>query len=92
MTSTTNSAVTVMAFWNGDGAVSLKVNGENYGSLHPDGVKTVIWRNVKLRGGGNEIEVSAGGMSRSAHWNFVAPRRDDDQKTVSKGDVKIRKE
>lgn len=92
MTSTTNSAVAVMAFWNGDGAVSLKVNGENYGSLQPDGVKTVIWRGVSLRGGDNEIEVSAGGMSRSAHWNFVVPRRDDDQKTVSEGDVKTRKE
>jgi hypothetical protein len=72
-----------MAFWNGDGAVSLKVNGENCGSLQPDGVKTVIWRGVSLRGGDNEIEVSAGGMSRRAHWNRAAPRRDDDQKTVS---------
>ena len=29
-----------MALWNGDGAVSLKVNGENLGSLAPDEVKT----------------------------------------------------
>jgi hypothetical protein len=61
----------------------LKVNGENCGSLQPDGVKTVIWRGVNLRGGDNEIEVSAGGMSRRALWNRAAPRRDDDQKTVS---------
>ena len=70
MASTTNSAVTVMAFWNGEGAVSLKVNGENRGSLQPDSVNTAIWRDVNLRSGDNEIEVSAGGMSRSAHWRL----------------------
>ncbi len=70
MTSTMNSAVAVMAFWNGEGAVSLKVNGENRGSLQPDGVKTAIWRNVNLRSGDNEIEVSAGGMSRRAYWRL----------------------
>lgn len=40
------------------------------GSLQPDGVKTVIWRGVNLRGGDNEIEVSAGGMSRRACWRL----------------------
>ena len=70
MASTTNSAVTVMAFWNGEGAVSLKVNGENRGSLQPDSVNTAIWRDVNLRSGDNEIEVSAGGMSRRAYWRL----------------------
>ena len=70
MASTTNSAVTVMAFWNGEGAVSLKVNGENRGSLQPDSVNTAIWRDVNLRSGDNEIEVSAGGMSRRACWRL----------------------
>ena len=59
-----------MAFWNGEGAVSLKVNGENRGSLQPDGVNTAIWRDVNLRSGDNEIEVSAGGMSRRAYWRL----------------------
>ena len=70
MTATTNSAVTVMAFWNGDGDVALKVNGENRGALAPDGVNTAIWRGVNLRHGDNEIEVSAGGLSKSAHWRL----------------------
>ena len=70
MASTTNSAVTVMAFWNGPGEVALKVNGENCGARTPDGVKTAIWRGVRLRPGDNEIEVSAGGLSKSAHWRL----------------------
>ena len=70
MTATTNSAVTVMAFWNGDGDVALKVNGENRGALAPDGVNTAIWRGVRLKSGDNEIEVSAGGLSKSAHWRL----------------------
>ena len=68
MTALTNDVATVMAFWNGGGAVSLKVNGRSLGDVEPDAVKTAIWRGVGLREGENEIEVSAGGLADRAVW------------------------
>ena len=64
----TNEFMTVMAFWNGEGPVSLKVNGRDVGSLAPDEFKTAIWRGVRLEPGFNDIEVSAGGMVEKARW------------------------
>ena len=68
MTETTNSTVKVMAFWNGPGDVSLKVNGVSRGSLAADSVKTAIWDGIVLSQGRNEIEVSAGGFTEKAVW------------------------
>lgn len=70
MKGTTNSTVKVMAFWNGAGDVSLKVNGVSHGSVAPDSVRTAIWDDIALVPGQNEIEVSAGGFSDKAVWCF----------------------
>ena len=70
MMSTTNAAVTVMAFWNGEGDVTLKVNGKTVGTVRPDDVKTAIWRSVPLKLGKNAIEVSAGGRTERTTWAY----------------------
>ncbi len=70
MTSLTNGAATVMAFWNGKGPVALKVNGKIVGEATPDAVKTVFWKDVGLKDGENEIEVSAGGFTERAKWKL----------------------
>lgn len=70
MKTTTNGTMTVMAFYNGAGAVSLKVNGVDLGAVVPDDVKTAIWRNVRLAPTTNNIEVAAGGLVRKARWGF----------------------
>lgn len=40
------------------GAAELKVNGRSYGSAIPDEVNTMIWRDIPLRQGDNEIVVT----------------------------------
>ena len=68
---TTNETTAVMAFYNGSGPVTLKVNGETVSSETPDAVKTAIWRDVTLRPGANAIEVSADGLVDSATWTVT---------------------
>ena len=49
--------IDVMVFGN-RGAAELKVNGRSCGSAIPDEVNTMIWRNILLRQGDNEIVVT----------------------------------
>ncbi len=65
-----HDTATVMGFSN-VGDVMLKVNGETVGTLCPDEVKTVLWRDVPLAPGANKIELSAGGCTATAVWNRV---------------------
>ena len=71
MSSTTNDTVTVMAFYNGEGPVSLKVNGESLPSVRADAVRTATWTKVPLKTGDNAIEVSAGNFVEKANWRLV---------------------
>lgn len=50
------------------GDVTLVLNGRPYGTLTPDAVKTVTWRNVPLVPGVNTIELRAGGRTDSCSW------------------------
>jgi hypothetical protein len=51
------------------GKGTLKVNGNAVGTLKPDEVKTVLWRDVPLAEGPNRIELESGGRTASATWN-----------------------
>lgn len=76
-------AVTVPHTWNAvDGTDGIGARRHRVSSVAAQSY--VRRRGVNLCSGDNEIEVSAGGMSRSAHWNRAVPRRDDDQKTASR--------
>jgi beta-galactosidase len=68
MTAVTNDTATVLGFSN-LGDVTLKVNGNAVGTLTPDEVKTVLWRDVPLAEGPNRIELESGGRTASATWN-----------------------
>ena len=70
MTVVSNSLVGVMGF-STVGEVSLTVNGINYGSLIPNSVKTVHWREIPLKAGANTIRLEAGGMKAEAVWTLV---------------------
>ena len=72
MTDTTNRQATVLAFSN-VGPVTLTVNGQCVGTKEPDGAKGVLWENVPLRTGDNEIEVVAGTFRKIAHWRRNPP-------------------
>ena len=74
-TETTDETSTVMAFSN-VGPVRLFLNGEPYGEQTPDAVKTVIWENVPLRIGLNEIEIRAGAFRKTARWTRRPPEID----------------
>lgn len=52
-------AVDIMAFSN-VGAATLTVNGKNVGKATPDEVNVIIWRDVPLQSGDNDIVVTAG--------------------------------
>ena len=39
----------------------------------PDAVRTAIWKDVSLKEGANEIEVSAGGFTERAKWSLKKP-------------------
>lgn len=67
MTETTNSTMTVMGFSN-IGDVTLSVNGREVGRQTPDEVKTVIWRQVPLKKGANDIRLEASGRTAEARW------------------------
>ena len=69
MTETTNAVATVMGFSN-LGAVTLEVNGQVRGTLKPDEVKTVVWRDVPLAKGPNAIRLMSAGREASAAWEL----------------------
>ena len=73
MTETTNALATVMAFSN-VGRVKLFVNGRLHGEKDPDSVNTVLWTDVPLADGVNEIQVRAGNFLKVARWRRVPPR------------------
>ena len=53
------------------GVVTLVLNGEPYGTLEPDAVKTVTWRDVPLVRGVNVIELrSEEGLTDRCSWVF----------------------
>ncbi len=68
MTSVTNDTATVLGFSN-VGDVTLKVNGATVGTLPPDEVKSVMWKDVPLTPGANRIELTAGGRTSAAVWH-----------------------
>ena len=70
MSVVSNSLVGVMGFSN-VGEVSLNVNGKEYGSLIPNLVNTVHWREIPLHEGENRIRLEAGGMKAEAVWTLV---------------------
>ena len=55
----------------------VKVNGKIVGEATPDAVKTVFWKDVGLKDGENEIEVSAGGFMERAKWKLEKPKAED---------------
>lgn len=65
--------VTVMGFSN-VGAVTLKVNGRIVGTQNPDEVKSVVWNDVSLIPGVNEIELLAGGRIERCTWRYTPGR------------------
>ena len=67
MTSTTNLTATVIGFSN-VGDVTLMVNGKAVGTKEPDAVKSVLWRDVQLKKGANEVELRAGGRKSGSVW------------------------
>ena len=67
MGGTTNSTATVLGFSN-VGAVTLTVNGRVVGVKEPDAVKTVLWEDVPLAMGRNEVTLAAGGLETKAVW------------------------
>ena len=73
MTETTNALATVMAFSN-VGRVKLFVNGKLYDEKEPDSIHTVLWEDVPLDDGVNEIQVRAGNFLKVARWRRVPPR------------------
>ena len=65
-----DDALAVMGFSN-VGPVTLKVNGQDLGTKTPDAVATVLWENVKLASGDNEVELVAGGRTAHATWRLA---------------------
>ena len=74
MTETTADALSVLAFSN-VGEVRLKVNGEDRGVRVPDAACGVTWKNVALRNGENEVEITAGGLVCRTVWRRVKDAR-----------------
>ena len=50
------------------GPVTLVLNGREYGTLAPDAVRTVTWRDVPLVKGVNTIELRAGTLADRCNW------------------------
>ena len=71
MTETTNAVATVMAFSN-LGDVRLAVNGREVGMQAPDEVRTVIWRDVPLDPGANELRLESGDRAVTASWKRIS--------------------
>ena len=53
------------------GDVTLVLNGRVYGTLKPDAVNTVTWRDVPLAEGVNTIELRAGGLTDACSWRWA---------------------
>lgn len=69
MKSTTNSTISVMGVSN-VGRTTLAVNGKVMGVRIPDEAKMVLWTDIPLRAGDNEIELSVGDKTSSAIWHL----------------------
>ena len=54
------------------GEVTLVLNGKVHGTMLPDAVNTVTWRDVPLEKGDNTVELLAGGMSDACVWRWTA--------------------
>lgn len=65
------------------GDVTLVLNGRPYGTLTPDAVNTVTWRDVPLVPGVNTIELRAGGRTDSCSWLWTGDSGDS-RKRVEK--------
>ena len=52
------------------GRVTLSVNGREIGAADPDRFHTVMWRDVPLSEGDNEVRLSAGGRVSAARWRL----------------------
>jgi len=50
------------------GEVTLVLNGKAHGTLKPDAVNTVTWRDVPLAEGVNTVELRAGGRTDRCTW------------------------
>jgi len=60
---------TVLAFSN-VGPVTLFVNGARRGVMEPDATRTVMWKDVPLCKGLNEIEIRGGDFRKTARWTY----------------------
>ena len=69
MTATTNAVLSVMGFSN-VGPATLTVNGRELGTKTPDEACGLLWPDVKLDEGRNEIRLSAAGLVRKAAWDL----------------------
>ena len=67
LTETTNATMNVMGFSN-VGKVKLSVNGKPVGEQEPDAVKTVVFRDVPLAQGKNDILLEARNLKATATW------------------------
>jgi len=81
----TNATVNVLGFSN-LGEVTLTVNGTVVGRQRPDAVRTVLWRDVPMRRGRNEVVLSAGGRTSVAKWDLL-PQLNYDPARI--GEVKL---
>ena len=66
----TNAVANVLAF-STVGPVRLSVNGVDCGVREPDRVKSVCWKDVALRRGGNRIRIVASGLERETVWTVA---------------------
>lgn len=55
------------------GKATLTVNGRKIGTLKPDDIHCLVWRDVRLSPGANIIKVTAGKQSDSETWVVAAP-------------------
>ena len=85
MNGTTNETLTVIGFSN-VGDVELKLNGRSLGVKTPDKVRTVIWENVPLELGTNEVVLVSGGLEAKGFWRRVQACNFDESKI---GEVKL---
>ena len=85
MTSTDDPAARVVAFSN-VGAVTLFVNGEKIGTQTPDDVRMVVFDDVRLSPGANEIRIEAGGLVDTCRWTLAGATRCGDRADAAIGD------
>ncbi|MBO5980699.1 MAG: DUF4982 domain-containing protein, partial [Bacteroidales bacterium] len=61
---------TTVRVFSSSGSAELFVNGKSYGKLHPDDVNVIVWENVILSEGDNEIVVKNRQCSDSCVWRL----------------------